>query len=79
MDELTFSPNDYPTFTLTDTRPRKIAFHGIDGVAVITLDFDASPPTVLIQDGMDLSDAAKVFWNAAAGLVGQAPLFPDAT
>lgn len=58
--------------------PRNIVFMGADNKPAVTLDFDATPPTVTIRPGLSVTDAAKLFWNRTAQLVGQPDPFPDA-
>jgi hypothetical protein len=56
--------------------PHKIIFYGSDNQPAVTLDFDADPPTVTLRPGMTVTEAAKMFWNKSAELMGQKPPFP---
>ena len=52
------------------TPTRCLSIPGADGETAVTLDFDATPPTVRVDPKMTMDDAARQFWNAMARVVG---------
>lgn len=68
-----------PSFlSLNNLQPtRRFTFAGQDGSAVVTLDFGATPHTVRINPDLSMDDAARLFWNATARIIGAPEPFPD--